>query len=94
MPSLIHRSVLTEALRNKRLPGLHNRSILPIVSAVLSALRSIIATLLGVVLVLFERAIVRRTHALPHVRTAFDLRRRVRPVVSFDRHPPEAWAAP
>lgn len=63
-------------------------------SAVLSALRPILATLLGVVLALFERAIVRRTHALSHAQTAFDLRRRARPVVSFDRHPPEAWAAP
>lgn len=65
-----------------------------VVNAVLSALRSAVATLLGVVMVLFERAIVRRTHALSHARTAFDLRRRVRPVVSFNRHPPEAWAAP
>lgn len=79
---------------SSRLLDLHNRSTLPIVSAVLSALRSIIATLLGVVLVLFVRVIVRRTHALLHARTAFDLRRRARPVLSFDRHPPEAWAAP
>lgn len=63
-------------------------------SAVLSALRPILATLLGVVLVLFERAIVRRTHGLSHTRTAFDLRRRARPIASFDCHPPEAWAAP
>ncbi|SEJ21268.1 hypothetical protein SAMN05428950_1011466 [Sphingomonas sp. OV641] len=79
---------------NPHLLDVHNRSIISIMSVVLSALRSIIATLLGVVLVLFERAIVRRTHALSHARTAFDLRRRVRPVVSFNRHPPEAWAAP
>lgn len=64
------------------------------VSMVLSALRSFMATLLGVVLMLFARTIVRRIHALSHVRTAFDLRRCARPVVSFDRHPPEAWAAP
>lgn len=50
--------------------------------------------LLGVVLVLFERAIVHCTHALLHAQTAFNIRRRARPVVSFDRHPPEAWAAP
>ena len=76
------------------LRGFWTRSTLRIVSAVLSALRPILATLLGVVLVLFERAIFCRTHALSHVRTEFDLRRRARPAVSFDRHPPEAWAAP
>jgi hypothetical protein len=74
--------------------ALHNRSILTVVSAVLSALRSIIATLLGVGLVLFVRMIVRCTHALLHARTAFGIRRRMRPAVSFDRYPPEAWAAP
>lgn len=61
---------------------------------VLSAFRSIVATLLDVVLMFFELAIVRRTHALFHVRTAFDHRRRARPIASFDCHPPEAWAAP
>lgn len=73
---------------------LQDCSTLKVVSAVLSTLRSIIAMLLGVVLVLFERAIVCCTHALVHARTAFDLRRCSRPVVLFDRHPPEAWATP
>lgn len=63
-------------------------------SAVLSALRSTVAMLLGVVLVLYECAIVRSDRISSHATMTFDRELRARPVVPFDKYPPEAWAAP